>query len=129
MWDDGRPSRSERGSAMSCLPIETASDGAANHVAAGDGMGDPIPVARAARAESAGHSDAWVGTSGWSYASWRGPFFPRDLPARRHLGFYSGRFPTTELNGVFYRTPTEQAVCGWTGMTPIHFLFAWQASK
>ena len=44
-----------------------------------------------------------VGTSGWSYASWRGPFFPTGLPAKRHLEYYASQFETVELNGVFYR--------------------------
>jgi uncharacterized protein YecE (DUF72 family) len=70
-----------------------------------------------------------VGTSGWSYRSWRGPFFPAELPARSHLEYYAERFPTTELNGVFYRTPTVEAVRGWAERTPGDFVFAWKASK
>jgi uncharacterized protein YecE (DUF72 family) len=70
-----------------------------------------------------------VGTSGWSYRSWRGPFFPEDVPARLHLEFYAKNFRTTELNGVFYRTPTEEAVRGWAKHTPDDFVFAWKASK
>jgi uncharacterized protein YecE (DUF72 family) len=70
-----------------------------------------------------------VGTSGWSYRSWRGPFFPKHLPARGHLEFYARQFPTTELNGVFYRTPTEDSVRGWAERTPKDFVFAWKASK
>src|SRR5881275_3714761 len=70
-----------------------------------------------------------IGTSGWSYRSWRGPFFPEDLPARLHLEYYATHFLTTELNGVFYRTPTEEAVRGWADRTPEGFVFAWKASK
>jgi uncharacterized protein YecE (DUF72 family) len=54
-----------------------------------------------------------VGTSGWSYPSWRGPFFPTDLPAKRHLEYYACQFETVELNGVFYRTPTTDSVARW----------------
>jgi uncharacterized protein YecE (DUF72 family) len=70
-----------------------------------------------------------IGTSGWSYRSWRGPFFPNDLPARSHLDYYAEHFQTTELNGVFYRTPTVEAVRGWAERTPDDFVFAWKASK
>src|SRR6266568_3832121 len=73
--------------------------------------------------------DILIGTSGWSYRSWRGPFFPEKLPARQHLEFYAGHFLTTELNGVFYRTPTVEAVRGWAEHTPEDFVFAWKASK
>jgi uncharacterized protein YecE (DUF72 family) len=37
-----------------------------------------------------------VGTSGWSYASWRGPFFPTGLPAKRQLEYYASQFETVE---------------------------------
>ncbi|MEH2548654.1 uncharacterized protein YecE (DUF72 family) [Bradyrhizobium sp. AZCC 2262] len=65
-----------------------------------------------------------IGTSGWHYDSWRGPFFPKGL---RHN--YSSQFSTTELNGVFYRTPTSKAVESWRDQTGHQFIFAWKASK
>jgi uncharacterized protein YecE (DUF72 family) len=70
-----------------------------------------------------------IGTSGWHYPSWKGPFFPRDVKAKDHLGYYANQFRTTELNGVFYRTPTEDAVKSWRAQTPDDFVFAWKASK
>ena len=70
-----------------------------------------------------------VGTSGWSYASWRGPFFPMGLPAKRQLEYYASQFETVELNGVFYRTPTTESVGRWRDGTGRHFVFAWKASK
>jgi uncharacterized protein YecE (DUF72 family) len=70
-----------------------------------------------------------IGTAGWHYESWRGRFFPKGLPAKDRLGFYAEHFCTTELNGVFYRTPTEAAVRAWRPQTPKNFLFAWKASK
>jgi uncharacterized protein YecE (DUF72 family) len=76
-----------------------------------------------------GTTDFLIGTSGWSYASWRGPFFPSDVPQRAHLAFYAQHFATTELNGVFYRTPTVEAVRGWADQTPTNFVFAWKASR
>ncbi|HZS64590.1 MAG TPA: DUF72 domain-containing protein [Xanthobacteraceae bacterium] len=71
----------------------------------------------------------YIGTSGWSYPSWRGPFFPKDIKIKDHLQFYASQFPSTELNGVFYRTPTIEAVRGWREQTPADFIFAWKASK
>jgi uncharacterized protein YecE (DUF72 family) len=74
---------------------------------------------------------AWVliGTSGWHYGSWRGPFFPKGLPSKEQLRYYAGQFETTELNGVFYRTPTPEAVKAWRKQTGENFVFAWKASK
>jgi uncharacterized protein YecE (DUF72 family) len=70
-----------------------------------------------------------IGTSGWHYESWRGPFFPQGLPLKAQLQFYAGQFPTAELNGVFYRTPTPKAVKGWRDQSGNDFVFAWKASK
>jgi uncharacterized protein YecE (DUF72 family) len=71
----------------------------------------------------------FIGTSGWSYTSWRGPFFPREVMVKHHLPYYASQFITTELNGVFYRTPSLDAVRGWRAQTPDDFIFAWKASK
>lgn len=74
-------------------------------------------------------AEVFIGTSGWSYPSWRGPFFPKSVPSKDYLGFYASQFKTTELNGVFYRTPTLQAVRSWRKQTPAQFMFAWKASR
>ena len=70
-----------------------------------------------------------IGTSGWHYDSWRGPFFPKGLPLKEQLRYYASQFETTELNGVFYRTPTAEAVKAWQEQTGGDFVFAWKASK
>jgi uncharacterized protein YecE (DUF72 family) len=70
-----------------------------------------------------------VGTSGWHYDSWRGPFFPKGLMVKHQLQYYATQFTTTELNGVFYRTPTRESVAAWRDTTPDDFVFAWKASK
>jgi uncharacterized protein YecE (DUF72 family) len=70
-----------------------------------------------------------IGTSGWHYDSWRGPFFPKGPPLKRQLQYYARQFPTTELNGVFYRTPTQAAVRDWEMQTGNDFVFAWKASR
>ncbi len=70
-----------------------------------------------------------VGTSGWHYDSWRGPFFPAGLPIKNQLQYYASQFSTAELNGVFYRTPTPEAVNNWRVQTGKDFIFSWKASK
>src|ERR1700716_1989227 len=70
-----------------------------------------------------------IGTAGWHYDSWRGRFFPKGLPPRHQLQYYASQFATAELNGVFYRTPTPEAVRSWRDQTGHDFVFAWKASK
>jgi uncharacterized protein YecE (DUF72 family) len=71
-----------------------------------------------------------VGCSGWSYKHWRkSVFYPEGLRAKDELAYYASRFDTAELNGSFYRLPTEAAVIGWRSTAPDGFLFAWKASR
>jgi len=70
-----------------------------------------------------------IGTSGWHYDSWRGPFYPKGAMLKGLLRYYASQFQTTELNGVFYRTPTSQAVATWRADSGKDFVFAWKASK
>lgn len=70
-----------------------------------------------------------IGTSGWHYTSWWGPFYPETLSKKGALPYYASRFRATELNAPFYRTPTLEAVQAWVEQTPEDFLFAWKASK
>ncbi len=42
-----------------------------------------------------------IGTSGWSYDHWVGPFYPSDLPASRRLEHYAQALDSTEINHSF----------------------------
>jgi len=70
-----------------------------------------------------------IGTSGWAYRDWNGPFYPEEVKAKDRLGYISRRFRTLEINASFYRMPTEAAVAGWREQTPDDFVFAWKASR
>ena len=65
-----------------------------------------------------------VGTSGWSYPSWRGGFYPAGADPKTFLGFYSERFDTVELNTTGYRLPAEDQFRRWAQQTPDGFTFA-----
>lgn len=70
-----------------------------------------------------------IGTSGWHYRSWHGPFYPARLKIKDFLSYYIQHFDTAEINNSFYRLPTEQAVKAWHDATPKGFLFAWKVSR
>ena len=65
-----------------------------------------------------------VGTSGWSYPSWRGGFYPDGADPKTFLSFYSQRFDTVELNTTGYRLPAEDQFARWAEQTPAGFTFA-----
>ena len=70
-----------------------------------------------------------MGTSGWHYAHWRGPFYPEDLRPEEMLGFYAERFRTVEINSSFYRPPSRKTFRMWREQTPKQFTFAVKASR
>jgi uncharacterized protein YecE (DUF72 family) len=70
-----------------------------------------------------------VGTSGWHYPHWQGPFYPADLPAGRWLGHYAEALATVEVNGSFYHLPEAATFTAWREQTPQGFLFALKAPR
>jgi len=65
-----------------------------------------------------------VGTSGWSYPTWRPGFYPAGLDPSEFLAFYAGRFSTVELNTTGYRLPAEDQFRRWAAQAPDGFEFA-----
>jgi uncharacterized protein YecE (DUF72 family) len=65
-----------------------------------------------------------VGTSGWSYPTWRPGFYPAGTDPSGFLAFYAGRFPTVELNTTGYRLPAEDQFRRWAEQVPDGFEFA-----
>jgi hypothetical protein len=81
-------------------------------------------ITSAMAATSASLAGASVGTSGWSYPSWRGGFYPADAKPETFLSFYAERFDTVELNTTGYRLPAEDLFARWAEQTPDGFRFA-----
>ena len=65
-----------------------------------------------------------VGTSGWSYPSWRPGFYPADLQPAEFLPFYARHFDTVELNSTGYRLPSADQFRRWADTVPDGFEFA-----
>ena len=70
-----------------------------------------------------------IGTSGWSYDHWKGPFYPEDLPRAGWLEYYASRFRAAEINNSFYKLPSAQTLSEWRDATPREFRFAAKASR
>jgi uncharacterized protein YecE (DUF72 family) len=71
----------------------------------------------------------YVGTSGFSYPSWRGAFYPEKARPTEFLDFYSARLPSVELNTSFYQLPAEEQFRSWAEQTPPDFRFAVKMSR
>lgn len=72
---------------------------------------------------------AFVGTSGWAYASWKQKFYPAEVKAKDLLRHYATRLKTNEVNYTFNHLPTQRNIDSWTEQTPADFVFALKASQ
>jgi uncharacterized protein YecE (DUF72 family) len=71
----------------------------------------------------------YAGTSGFSYAGWKGVFYPANLSGSKMLAYYAERLNGVELNGSFYRTPPESTLMSWASSTPAGFRFCMKANR
>jgi uncharacterized protein YecE (DUF72 family) len=70
-----------------------------------------------------------IGTSGWHYDHWKGPFYPEKTPDKALLNHYIRHFRTTEINNSFYKLPSEKTLATWRNSTPEGFLFSVKGSR
>jgi len=70
-----------------------------------------------------------IGTSGWHYKHWLGPFYPQGLAPSEMLKWYVEHFDTVEINNSFYRLPSASTFESWRRGTPTGFCFAVKASR
>jgi uncharacterized protein YecE (DUF72 family) len=71
----------------------------------------------------------YVGTSGFSYASWRGGFYSAEARPNEFLRAYAERLPTVELNSTFYQLPAEDQFERWAAEVPDDFRFGVTMSR
>ena len=70
-----------------------------------------------------------IGTSGYSFADWVGPFYPPGMKAADFLGFYARHFEAVEVNSSFYAVPEERTVRRWVELTPPGFTFDYKLHR
>jgi uncharacterized protein YecE (DUF72 family) len=84
----------------------------------------PSGITSAVTATRASLAGLYVGTSGWSYPTWKPGFYPGETKPGDFLRYYSHRFSTVELNTTGYRLPREELFERWAEQTPPGFRFA-----
>ena len=71
----------------------------------------------------------FIGTSGWNYKHWLGPFYPEKTRAADMLRFYAKYFDTVEINATHYHLPSFKTFDSWRETVPAQFVFAVKASR
>ncbi len=69
-------------------------------------------------------TDVRIGISGWTYAPWRGVFYPPKLAHRKELEFASRQLNSIEINGSFYALQRPHSFHAWREQTPADFVFS-----
>jgi uncharacterized protein YecE (DUF72 family) len=70
-----------------------------------------------------------VGIGGWTYAPWRGVFYPQDVTQKRELEYASRQLSTIEINGTFYGLQKPESYMKWHDETPDDFIFSLKAPR
>ncbi|MGN6409529.1 MAG: DUF72 domain-containing protein [Curtobacterium sp.] len=70
-----------------------------------------------------------TGLSGWQYDSWRGDFYPVEVPKRRWLAYAAEHFSTVEVNGSFYSLQRPERYRAWRAAVPPTFRFALKGGR
>jgi uncharacterized protein YecE (DUF72 family) len=70
-----------------------------------------------------------IGTSGYSYDDWVGPFYPPDLDKKEWLAYYAREFSAVEINFTYYRLPNRWTLANMAKKTPDGFCFTVKASQ
>lgn len=70
-----------------------------------------------------------VGTSGWSYPEWVGPFYPDGTDGLDMLRHDATRFGAVEINRTFYSLPEPETLRAWRAAVPDGFVFTAKASR
>lgn len=69
----------------------------------------------------------YIGTSGFQYDDWVGPYYPPELPKQSWLAHYAQEFKTLEINFTYYRMPTARGLAGMAKKVPDDFVFTVKA--
>lgn len=64
-----------------------------------------------------------IGTSGYSFPDWVGPFYPPGIERSKMLDFYAREFPVVEVNATYYRLPPPATFRAMERKTPPEFEF------
>ncbi|HOX05794.1 MAG TPA: DUF72 domain-containing protein [Planctomycetota bacterium] len=70
-----------------------------------------------------------IGTSGYSFKDWVGPFYPPGTGAQGMLPFYAREFDAVEVNYTYYKPPTARVMAGMVEKTPAGFRFFVKAHR
>jgi uncharacterized protein YecE (DUF72 family) len=70
-----------------------------------------------------------IGVGGWTFAPWRGTFYPEKLPQRRELEYAASKLTSIEINGTYYGSQKPESFAKWREAAPDGFVFSLKAPR
>lgn len=70
-----------------------------------------------------------TGIGGWTFAPWRGVFYPEGLPHAKELAYAASRLTSIEINATYYGSQKPASFRKWARETPDGFVFSVKGSR
>lgn len=65
-----------------------------------------------------------LGIGGWTFAPWRGVFYPDKLPQAKELSYAASHLTSIEINGTYYGSQKPASYRKWASEVPDNFVFS-----
>jgi uncharacterized protein YecE (DUF72 family) len=82
----------------------------------------PASKAPASAAKKSGH--LYIGIGGWTFAPWRGVFYPEKLVQSKELQYAASKLTSIEINGTYYGSQKPESFRKWASEVPDGFVFS-----
>jgi uncharacterized protein YecE (DUF72 family) len=81
-------------------------------------------VAKANKAVSNKAGQIYIGVGGWTFAPWRGVFYPEKLTQAKELEYAALKLTSIEINGTYYGSQKPESFRKWAREVPDGFVFS-----
>jgi uncharacterized protein YecE (DUF72 family) len=88
-----------------------------------------LKVARKPKPASAGAGNIYIGIGGWTFAPWRGVFYPEKLTQAKELEYAASKLTSIEINGTYYGSQKPETFRKWAREVPDGFVFSVKGSR
>ena len=76
------------------------------------------------KAASGTSGSIYIGVGGWTFAPWRGVFYPEKLTQAKELEYAASKLTSIEINGTYYGSQKPESFRKWAREVPDGFVFS-----
>ena len=81
-------------------------------------------MAKAKKAAPTKTGGIYIGIGGWTFAPWRGVFYPEKLTQAKELEYAASKLTSIEINGTYYGSQKPESFRKWAREVPDGFVFS-----